>query len=262
MSLARQTVEAILLKRVQFVFLTLLLPLIFGCSNKKSILFRTNGGQAVKSTLVDSAMNANERYSPLIQVGDNLTITNLTNENLINGLGASTPLQIKYEVDENGKIKLPGIGEIRIVGLEVKEAEELITKAYKANMLADPLFVITILNAKVTLLGEFSKQGNFPLESNNTTLINVLGEAGGFNPRADQTSLKIIRGDKTNPEVIEVDLTNIASLASPKLRLRNGDIIYSEPRNIYLFSDKISPILSYVGIGTSLISLILLFSRR
>jgi polysaccharide export outer membrane protein len=262
MSVLSQPVEKVYINRIQLILLAVLISLAFGCGSKKSILFRTNDGKALLSTLGNSESSDTPIYSRQIKGGDILTITNLSNDDLINGQGSSTPLVITYEVNENGKVKLPTIGEVPIGGLRIKEAEELVNNVYKKNILANPLFVITIQNSKVTLLGEFFKQGNFILENYNTSLINVLGEAGGFSLRADMTSVKIIRGDKSNPEVIDVDLTNIASLASPKLQLRDGDIIYSKPKNIYLFSDKISPVLAYVGIGTSLLSLIFLFTRN
>jgi polysaccharide export outer membrane protein len=241
--------------------LTLLTTLLFSCSNKKNILFRTNEKQATTPVLAMEKTSASDFYKEVIRSGDQLAIGNLSDENLINGLGNKTPLKILIEVDAKGYVVLPVIGSIKMAGLTIEEAEIALNKEYKKETLAAPLFVITITNSKVTLLGEFFKQGNIQLEKTNTNLIEILGQAGGFSPRADQTKLKIIRGDKTNPEVINVDLTNVASLGNPQLQLRNGDIIYCQPRKIYLFSDKLSPVLSYVGIGTSLISLIYLLTR-
>lgn len=249
------------LNRLHCLILVICIPLFFACSNKKGILFRTSDGVGVSSTFPDSSFVKNQNFLPIIQPGDRITVTNLNNESLINGLGVSTPLKISYEVDETGKIKLPGVGEVTIAGLKIREAEQLITEAYKQSILVDPLFVIEIVSSKVTLLGEFFKQGNFPLMNKETSLIDVVGDAGGFTARADKTKIKILRGDKANPEIIDVDLTNLSSLKSQKLNLQNHDIIYVQPRGIYLFVDKLSPVLTYVGVGTSLISLIYLFTN-
>ncbi|RZJ79264.1 MAG: hypothetical protein EOO47_11330 [Flavobacterium sp.] len=96
---------------------------------------------------------------------------------------------------------------------------------YKTKLLKDPIIDLSVVNLKVTLLGEFSKQGNFLLERENTTLIDIIGEAGGITKTADPKSLKIIRGDRSNPELIYVNLSDINSLASKKLTLQNNDII-------------------------------------
>jgi polysaccharide export outer membrane protein len=262
MNLSRSIIKKACNKCSKTIILTLLTTLLFSCSNKKNILFRTNEKQATSPLLAMDKTSASDFYKEIIQSGDELGISNLSDENLINGLGNKTPLNILIQVDAKGYVVLPVIGSIKMTGLTIEEAEIALNKEYKKTTLAAPLFVITITNLKVTLLGEFFKQGNFGLGKPNTTLTEILGEAGGFNTRADQTKLKIIRGDKTNPEVIHVDLTNIATLGNPKLQLRNGDIIYCQPRKIYLFSDKLAPVLSYVGIGTSLISLIYLLTRR
>lgn len=240
-------------------FLGLVVLVMSSCSNKKSLLFKTNEGISVKSSITEITESVNKISSPVIKAGDELTITNLDNETLINGLGASTPLEIKYRVDENGKIALPVIGLINIAGLTIDEAIQFLTQEYKKTSLSNPLFVIKVNNANVTLFGEFFRQGNFKLDKPNTYLINIIGDAGGFTNRADKTKLKIIRGDKKNPEIIDVDLTNITSLGNPKLMLQNGDIIYSQPRKIYVFTDNSAPILSYVGIGTTILSLFFLF---
>ena len=262
MRISRQNLKKTYFHKFKFIFILASLTLTYSCSNKKSLLFYANNGQGVKSSINNANSASHDAYAPLIQPGDQLVITNLSNDALINGLGSSTPLQIQYQVDENGAVKLPIIEKVVLGGMTTKDAEAYITNAYKAKALANPIFVVAIANSKVTLLGEFSNQGNFKLENQNTSLIDVIGEADGFTTRADKTKLKIIRGDKKNPEVIDVDLTDINSLASAKLQLRNGDIIYSQPRSIYLFTDKFAPIISYVGIGTTLLNLIFLFSRR
>lgn len=261
MRIPRQNLRKTYVNKFRFILLLASLTL-YSCSNKKSLLFYTNNGQGVKSSFNNADSVSNDSYTPLIKPGDQLLITNLSNDALVNGLGSSTPLQIQYRVDENGAIKLPIIEKVVLGGMTTKEAETFLTNAYKEEALANPIFVVSIANSKVTLLGEFSNPGNFNLENQNTSLIDVIGEAKGFTARANKTNIKIIRGDKKDPEVIAVDLTDIKSLASAKLQLRNGDIVYSQPRNIYLLSDKLSPILSYVGIGTSILSLVLLFSRQ
>ena len=136
------------------------------------------------------------------------------------------------------------LGAVLVAGLSRKEAIEKIQNSYKKTLLKDPIIELSIVNLKVTLLGEFSTQGEFLLEDDETTLIDIIGRAGGLKETADPKSVKIVRGNRANPEIIYVNLQNINSLASPRLKLQNDDIIYIEPTGISNASQKIQSISS------------------
>jgi len=99
-------------------------------------------------------------------------------------------------------------------------------------------------------LGEVKTQGVIPLIKDKTTLVEVIGEAGGFTDRANETNVKIIRGDEKNPKVIVADLNDIKSINDPNNVLQNGDIIYvaqnkraARNDNLQNFSTLTAPIL-------------------
>lgn len=122
-----------------------------------------------------------------------------------------------------------------------------------------------ITNLKVTLLGEFKAQGNFPLVKDKTTLVEMIGEVGGLSDRANATNVKIIRGDQRNPQVTYINLRDIQSINDPRAILQNGDIIYASQNkrsirneNLQNISTLTQPIL--LLLNTALI--ILSFSHR
>lgn len=199
----------------------------------------------------------------IISIGQILFINNIQNEGLVNGLGnTQSPLILEYEVEKDSTITLPVLGKTKIAGLTITSAENKINTLYKENLLKDPMFKIKISNMKVTLLGEFVTQGNFYLSREKISLIEMIGEAKGLNMRANKKRLKIIRGDLNHPEVLLVDLTDIKSLADPRLNLRDHDILYLEPKSIISFSDNLGPFISYVGIGTAIVNILFLISRN
>jgi polysaccharide export outer membrane protein len=69
-------------------------------------------------------------------------------------------------------------------------------------------------------------QGNYVLIKDKTTLIEVIGQAGGLTERADEKDVRIIRGSEKNPTIVDVDFSNILSVNDPKTVLQSGDIIY------------------------------------
>ncbi|RZK36633.1 MAG: hypothetical protein EOO90_26965 [Pedobacter sp.] len=186
-----------------------------------------------------------------IKANDQLAVRNLQNQEFGaigttvaqtsggsgNGSGAQS-----YSVDLDGKVNLPAIGRVEIAGLTRREAAIKLQSLYQEKLLKDPIIEVNVVNLKVTLLGEFAKQGNFLLEKDNTTLIDIIGEAGGISKAADPKTLKIIRGDRVNPELIYVNLNDINSLASKKLILQNNDIIYLQTTKSAALAEKMTSI--------------------
>ncbi|MDB5143818.1 MAG: hypothetical protein JWQ66_2531 [Mucilaginibacter sp.] len=155
-----------------------------------------------------------------------------------------------FQVDDDGTVTLPVIGHVPIAGLTRAEAAKQIEDLYRKNLLKDPIIELKIINLKVTILGEVKSQGNFPLVKDKTNLIEMLGEAGGLTDRSNEKNIKIIRGDPKNPQITEVDLSKISTLADPRIILQNNDIIYiaenkraAKNDQLQNFSTTLSPIL-------------------
>ncbi len=161
------------------------------------------------------------------------------NQNIAGGTISNT---LSYPVDIDGKVNLPAIGKVEVIGLSRRDAAIKIQDLYAKQLLRDPIIELSVVNLKVTLLGEFGRQGNFLLERENTTLIDIIGEAGGINKTADPKTLKIIRGDRSHPEIIYVNLNDINSLASKKLILQNNDIIVLQQTKSSALSEKLTSV--------------------
>jgi polysaccharide export outer membrane protein len=155
-----------------------------------------------------------------------------------------------YQVEEDGTVALPVVGRVPIAGLTRNEAQEEVQKLYKDSLLVNPIIELKIINLKVTLLGEIKTQGNYPLIKDKTTLIDIIGEAGGLTDKANEKNIKIIRGDEHNPKIIISNLDDIESINDPNNVLQSGDIIYIgqnrravQSENLQNFSTVISPVL-------------------
>ncbi|WP_293311998.1 polysaccharide biosynthesis/export family protein [Pedobacter sp. UBA5917] len=187
------------------------------------------------------------------------TATSSTNQNASSG---SIQNVLSYPVELDGTVNLPAIGKVPVEGLTRRDAAAKIQNLYKTKLLKDPIIELSVVNLKVTLLGEFNKQGNFFIEKENTTLIDIIGDAGGITKTADPKTLKIIRGDRANPEIIYVNLNDINSLASKKLILQNHDIIVLQPTKSSATSDRLQsinnilqPLLVVVNLGVLIFTL-------
>ena len=144
----------------------------------------------------------------------------------VGGTGSTGSTGQTYQVEEDGTVALPIIGHVMVVGLTRAEAEKAIESIFRAKLLKDPIIEVTITNLKVTLLGEVHAQGNYPLVKDKTTLVDVIGSAGGLTEKANEKNIKIIHGTDKNAKVTVIDLNNIQSIYDANSILQNGDIIY------------------------------------
>jgi len=167
------------------------------------------------------------------------------------------------QVEEDGTVALTGLGHVAVVGLTRYEAQKKIEELYQKTFLKQPIIALRIINLKVTILGEIRVQGNYVLTKDRTTLIELLGEAGGLTERANEKNIKIIRGTEKNPKVTEIDLNNIRSINDPVSILQSGDIIYiaqnkraSRSDNLQNFSTIFQPVLILFNTALILFTLI------
>ena len=232
-----------------FVLLTFsLLAVLSSCSYKQDqLLFQQK--QGLDSV---SAQKAPTLVRYRIQPQDILQIRNLQNISYIigdapsattaapGGSGGSSPQGQNFQVEEDGNVALPVIGRVQVEGLTRQEASDKIEELYKKSLLKDPIIELKIVNLKITILGEVKTPGNYPLIKDKTTLIELIGEAGGLTDKANEANVEIIRGDPAHPSVSRIDLSNIRSLSNPDGILQNGDIIYIAKNKRAIQTDKIT----------------------
>jgi polysaccharide export outer membrane protein len=144
-----------------------------------------------------------------------------------------------FQVDDDGTVALPAIGHVKVTGLTRPEAAKQIEELYRKNLLKDPIIELKIVNLKVTILGEIKGQGNYTLIKDRTTLVELIGEAGGLTDKANEANVKIIRGDQKNPQVTEINLRDIQSINDPRAILQSGDVIYIAQNKRAVRNDKL-----------------------
>lgn len=214
------------------------------CSYKtRNVLFktpRTVRADSVKTVYVLQKGTGVNEGPHRIEPGDRLSIKNLSNPLLISGEPnvINNSADQFYQVDVNGDVIAPVIGKISISGITLVEASKKLQDLY-SKTLVNPIIEVKILNLQATVLGEVHTPGNYVLEHEETSLVQLLGLAGGTDPRADLRKIKIVRGDKSNPEILLVNLRNSSTLNDPRLIIQNHDVVYVEPGNLNGTGDQL-----------------------
>lgn len=111
-------------------------------------------------------------------------------------LGIPTPQEIRDVVDDNGNITLPLIGNVRVEGLPISKAEELIERLYIDGQFYTSINVIIVAQEEEYFVqGEVVRPGRYPLQGD-LTLIQAIISAGGVTDYADKKRVRIIRGEE------------------------------------------------------------------
>lgn len=200
-------------------------------SYKQNIMFKVPEQAAVKQ----QAEEAQRNY--VIQPNDFLKLAVYTNngERIIDPdleLYKDMPVQTgnlkpdpNYLVDVNGVAKFPMIGEIKVQGLTIRQAEELLQKEFtNAKFYKDVFVTLQYINKRVVLLG--SPGGAvIPLVNENVTLVEVLALAKGIDINGKAQNIRVLRGE----EYFLVDFSTIDGYRKGNMIMQHGDIVYVEP---------------------------------
>jgi polysaccharide export outer membrane protein len=99
----------------------------------------------------------------------------------------------QFDVDSNGNISLPLIGEITVIERSVRETEALIIDKLKPDYLKNPQVSVEVVNYRpFYIIGEVKNPGSYAYVGG-MRVVNAIAMAGGFTYRAKESKLWITR---------------------------------------------------------------------
>ena len=144
----------------------------------------------------------------------------------------SPELTTETRISEQGMINFPMIGKVKIAGLSPAQAESLLSEKLRQGNFIQKAQVLISISAyrsqMVSLLGNISKPGRYPLEVPGTRLTEMLANAGGINAAGSDTVIVTRLASDGTQKRIEVDLPAIYLEGKTQLDLvlKGGDSIY------------------------------------
>ena len=134
-----------------------------------------------------------------------------------------------YQVDFEGFINLPSLGDIKVVELTLSELKQKLFKEITSKqILRNPSIDIKVLNSHFTILGEVSQPGKYDFLKNNMNILEAIGIAGDLTINGKRENIKIIRNIADKRNLIEIDLTDSNSIEQ-NFQIYSGDIIIVDP---------------------------------
>jgi polysaccharide export outer membrane protein len=131
------------------------------------------------------------------------------------------------QVDSQGKIALPLIGEVDAAGQSARGLESEIKTRYGADYLQAPqisVFIKESFGQRVTVDGEVNKAGIYPT-THSSTLVGVMSQAGGLKDIADQSKVYVFRNYGNEKLVANYNLKKIRLGKLPDPKIFGGDVV-------------------------------------
>jgi protein involved in polysaccharide export with SLBB domain len=102
-----------------------------------------------------------------------------------------------FDVNDQGVIALPLIGQVPVRGKSLSEVETLIATRYGKEYLLDPKVNVEVLNYRpFFILGEVKNPGSYPYV-NGIKVLNAIAMAGGYTTRARQDRVLVKHADNS-----------------------------------------------------------------
>lgn len=247
--------------RIFFIALTFF---VLSCgSYRRNIMFRPDETTLLRAK--EESQKADRNY--IIRKNDLLKVNVFTNQGeriidpdfeLLKGIGqqgAQLKPDPEYLVNSDGIVRLPLVGDIKVEGLTLRQAEEMLQKAY-SSYYTNPYVMLTCTSNRVVVLG-LPQSKVIPLPYENITLAEVIAMAGGLDRDSRADNIRIIRGD----QFYIADLSTLNGYTKNNLLIQPGDIVYIEPIRRPA-SEALRDYIALVSILSSLSTLVIVLNTR
>jgi polysaccharide export outer membrane protein len=196
-------------------------------------MFQTPDDFVFDSPVLDS-LTINYRIQP----GDIISFELYTNEAAImlevttgaTSSGDVKKTNIQYVVDTEGMVEFPIIGNQKIAGLTLAEAQRNIEALFDFQF-NNPYVQLRVLNRRVLVFGNPLGAGKvLTLGSETISVIEAIANAGGIGSDALADDVRLIRFQNGVRTVFNLDLSTIEGTKYAMMSVESGDIIYVQRR--------------------------------
>nr|WP_290856679.1 polysaccharide biosynthesis/export family protein [Flaviramulus sp.] len=241
----------------------IILAFIFtSCATKKDVVYFQNAKDF--ETIVDT-----DTFTPKFKINDIVSInisaydvTAVKPFNLVAAGGGELGTAIDYLIDIEGNIDFPVLGKIKLLGLTVEEAKQLLKEKLSNGYLKDPVVNIRILNFRISILGAVGSPGVYTVSGERINILEAIANAGDLALKGRRDNILVIRDFNGTKTYTRIDITNKEIFNSPVYYLTQNDVVYVEPNASAISgAGGDARIGQFLGYGSFLISIILLITR-
>jgi polysaccharide export outer membrane protein len=247
------------MKKLNHYFVLILITLLLSSCNGSRYNVLHSVGNAEKT------ISKMQGGAPTIQVGQELciTVTSINEESAQyfrtsrEREGATGIECLYYKVKENGSVQLALIGDVKIEGMSLVEAELKVAEALD-RVIKEPGVTIQYVDYHVSVMGEVSVPGLFNVPSGSVTIFEALAKAQGLSQYARRNNVLIIREINDEIKHIRIDLTEEDIWNSDYYYLHHKDIIVVSSNSGRIINSHNATAWGSVLVGIGTVSAIIL----
>ena len=156
-------------------------------------------------------------------------------------------LTLETRVSESGSLSYPLLGSVKLGGLSLNQAEQLIADGLRnGNFVKQPSVTIVVLQVRgnqASVLGMVNRPGRYPLEMGDTRLSDLLAAAGGVTLAG--SDIIVLSGRRQGkPYRLEVDLPSLFATQGREqdVIVQNGDVLWVDRAPmVYIYGEVNRP---------------------
>lgn len=207
--------------------------LLVGCVGRRNINYLDDPGLSQGA----SKLFENRKFEYRVQVNDVLSIRvlgldeqthrffNVESQNAMIGMNDAALYVNGFSVDRNGHVQLPTVGKVKVQGLTVGEAQELMQKKIN-EYFTNATVILKLVSFRVSVLGDVQRPGSYFIYNNQITILEALAMAGGPNEFADKSLVQVMRQTDRGVQAVYVDMSGLNVLSSEYYYLLPNDVVY------------------------------------
>lgn len=227
------------MRYIKFFILIIATTCFLSCIPNKDLIYLQDKGNKTEGIAINQADAKPYR----VQVNDVLSITiKALDEKLVEmfktsaqqgqGQTAQALYFSGYNVDQRGNIRIPVLGEMKVLGLTLDEIRTDVQKKLTDEYFTEEarIFVTVKLGGfRYTINGEIGSPGTQTLFQEQVTILDAIANSGDITLTGNRKEVQIIRKKPQGYEMISLDLTDSNLLNSQDFYLLPNDYIIIKP---------------------------------
>lgn len=162
-----------------------------------------------------------------------------------------------YDVNNAGNIILPVLGQLKVAGLTLENARELIQNAADTHF-NNTTIECKLLSFKFTVIGEVRAPGTYVNFNNYLTVLEAIGRAGGIDDFGRRDKILVVRPVEGGTKTFNLNLQDKQLLSSEAYFLLPNDVVIVETESKKIFNLNLPTFTFVLTAATSLLTTTLL----
>jgi len=156
-------------------------------------------------------------------------------------------LSLEARVSESGLVSYPLLGNLRLGGMSIGEAEKRISDGLRTgNFVKQPQVNVLLLQVRgnqASVLGQVNRPGRFPIEVADLHLTDLLAMAGGVAPSgADIVTVVGTRNGQPYRATIDLPTVFAPNRRGQDVQIENGDVVWVDRAPmVYIYGEVQRP---------------------